>query len=37
MKAKSKPLATKTPADYVDVAPRLSVVKVAELPCGRRA
>ncbi|HEU4839559.1 MAG TPA: electron transfer flavoprotein subunit beta/FixA family protein [Micavibrio sp.] len=33
MKAKSKPLETKTPADYgVDVAPRLSVVKVAEPP-----
>ncbi|PZO84237.1 MAG: electron transfer flavoprotein subunit beta [Micavibrio aeruginosavorus] len=31
MKAKSKPMETKTPADYgVDVAPRLSVVKVAE-------
>jgi electron transfer flavoprotein beta subunit len=31
MKAKSKPLDTKTPADYgVDIAPRLSVVKVAE-------
>jgi electron transfer flavoprotein beta subunit len=37
MKAKSKPLATKTPADYgVDVAPRLSVVKVAE-PAVRQA
>ena len=33
MKAKSKPLATKTPADYgVDAAPRLTVVKVAEPP-----
>ena len=33
MKAKSKPLETKTPADYgVDIAPRLSVVKVAEPP-----
>jgi electron transfer flavoprotein beta subunit len=33
MKAKSKPLATKTPADYgVDVAPRLKVLKVAEPP-----
>ena len=33
MKAKSKPLAQKTPADYgVDVAPRLTVVKVAEPP-----
>jgi electron transfer flavoprotein beta subunit len=33
MKAKSKPIATKTPADYgVDVAPRLTTVKVAEPP-----
>jgi electron transfer flavoprotein beta subunit len=33
MKAKSKPLATKAPADYgVDVTPRLSVLKVAEPP-----
>ena len=33
MKAKSKPLATKVPADYgVDVAPRLNVLKVAEPP-----
>ena len=33
MKAKSKPLAVKTPADYgVDVAPRLKVVKVSEPP-----
>lgn len=33
MKAKSKPIASKTPADYgVDVAPRLAVVKVAEPP-----
>jgi electron transfer flavoprotein beta subunit len=33
MKAKSKPLASKTPADYgVDVAPRLKVLKVAEPP-----
>ena len=33
MKAKSKPLETKTPADYgVDIAPRLTVVKVAEPP-----
>jgi electron transfer flavoprotein beta subunit len=33
MKAKSKPLATKTPADYgVDVAPRIRVIKVAEPP-----
>ncbi len=37
MKAKAKPLATKTPADYgVDVAPRLTVVKTAE-PAGRKA
>ena len=33
MKAKSKPIANKTPADYgVDPTPRLSVVKVAEPP-----
>jgi electron transfer flavoprotein beta subunit len=33
MKAKSKPLASKTPADYgVDVTPRLRVLKVAEPP-----
>ena len=33
MKAKSKPLAQKTPADYgVDVAPRLKTLKVAEPP-----
>ncbi|MDE2439631.1 MAG: electron transfer flavoprotein subunit beta/FixA family protein [Betaproteobacteria bacterium] len=33
MKAKSKPLATKTPADYgVDVAPRLKTLKVSEPP-----
>ena len=33
MKAKSKPIANKTPADYgVDVSPRVSVVKVAEPP-----
>jgi electron transfer flavoprotein beta subunit len=33
MKAKSKPLAQKSPADYgVDTAPRLSVLKVAEPP-----
>jgi electron transfer flavoprotein beta subunit len=33
MKAKSKPLAQKTPADYgVDVAPRLTILKVAEPP-----
>ncbi len=31
MKAKKKPIDTKTPADYgVDITPRLSVVKVAE-------
>ncbi|WP_151720820.1 electron transfer flavoprotein subunit beta/FixA family protein [Gemmobacter serpentinus] len=37
MKAKAKPLATKTPADYgVDVAPRLTVVKTVE-PAGRKA
>ncbi len=33
MKAKSKPLATKAPADYgVDIAPRLKTLKVAEPP-----
>ena len=33
MKAKSKPLANKTPADYgVDVTPRLTTVKVVEPP-----
>jgi electron transfer flavoprotein beta subunit len=37
MKAKSKPLATKTPADYgVDTSPRLSVLKVTE-PSKRQA
>jgi len=37
MKAKSKPLATKTPADYgVDTAPRLKTLKVAE-PASRSA
>jgi electron transfer flavoprotein beta subunit len=37
MKAKAKPMAMKTPADYgVDVAPRLSVVKTVE-PAGRKA
>ena len=37
MKAKAKPLATKTPADYgVDVSPRLLVVKTVE-PAGRKA
>ena len=33
MKAKSKPLETKSPADYgVDTAPRLKVTKVTEPP-----
>ncbi|WP_421836639.1 electron transfer flavoprotein subunit beta/FixA family protein [Novosphingobium sp.] len=33
MKAKSKPLASKTPADYgVDIAPRLKTLKVTEPP-----
>ena len=33
MKARSKPLAARTPADYgVDIAPRLTVLKVAEPP-----
>lgn len=37
MKAKSKPLATKSPADYgVDIAPRLKTLKVAE-PAVRSA
>ncbi|MFC3714347.1 electron transfer flavoprotein subunit beta/FixA family protein [Sphingoaurantiacus capsulatus] len=37
MKAKSKPIATKTPDDYgIDVAPRLTTVKVAE-PAKRSA
>jgi electron transfer flavoprotein beta subunit len=37
MKAKAKPLAVKTPADYgVDVSPRLTVVKTVE-PAGRKA
>ena len=37
MKAKSKPLATKSPADYgVDTAPRLQVLKVVE-PAKRQA
>ena len=37
MKAKSKPIAPKTPADYgVDVTPRLSIVKVTE-PAKRQA
>src|SRR5271168_4392403 len=37
MKAKKKPIAEKTPADFgVDVAPRLKVLKTAE-PSGRKA
>ena len=37
MKAKAKPLALKTPADFgVDVTPRLAVVKTTE-PAGRKA
>ena len=37
MKAKKKPIAEKTPADYgVDVAPRLKVLKTSE-PSGRKA
>ena len=37
MKAKSKPIAPKTPADYgVDVTPRLTIVKVTE-PAKRQA
>ena len=37
MKAKAKPMAMKTPADYgVDVAPRLAIVKTVE-PAGRKA
>jgi electron transfer flavoprotein beta subunit len=37
MKAKAKPMAMKTPADYgVDVAPRLSVIKTVE-PATRKA
>ncbi len=33
MKARSKPLAQKTPADYgVDITPRLTTLKVSELP-----
>jgi electron transfer flavoprotein beta subunit len=37
MKAKSKPLATKSPGDYgVDVAPRLETLKVLE-PAKRQA
>jgi hypothetical protein len=38
MKAKKKPIDTKSPADYgVDVTPRLSVVKVAEPPSVKPA
>ena len=37
MKAKKKPIAEKTPADYgVDVAPRLKVVTTVEPP-GRKS
>jgi electron transfer flavoprotein beta subunit len=37
MKAKAKPMAVKTPADYgVDVSPRLSILKTVE-PAGRKA
>ena len=37
MKAKSKPLAQKTPADFgVDVTPRLETIKVVE-PAKRQA
>ncbi len=37
MKAKTKPLAARTPADYgVDVTPRLAVVRTVE-PAGRKA
>ena len=37
MKAKTKPMATKTPADYgVDIAPRLTILKVEE-PAKRQA
>ena len=37
MKAKAKPMAIKTPADFgVDVAPRLTVLKTVE-PAGRKA
>jgi electron transfer flavoprotein beta subunit len=37
MKAKKKPIADKTPADYgVDAAPRLKVLKTTE-PAGRKA
>ncbi len=37
MKAKKKPIADKTPADYgVDIAPRLEVIKTSE-PSGRKS
>jgi electron transfer flavoprotein beta subunit len=37
MKAKKKPIADKTPADYgVDIAPRLEVIKTSE-PAGRKS
>ena len=37
MKAKAKPMAMKTPADYgVDISPRLAVLKTVE-PAGRKA
>jgi electron transfer flavoprotein beta subunit len=37
MRAKTKPMAMKTPADYgVDVSPRLAVLKTVE-PAGRKA
>ena len=37
MKAKSKPLTTKSPADYgIDTAPRLKTLKVSE-PAARQA
>jgi electron transfer flavoprotein beta subunit len=37
MKAKKKPIADKTPADYgVDIAPRLQVLKTTE-PSGRKS
>src|SRR3546814_8788811 len=38
MKAKSKPLAQKTPEDYgVDISPRLTTVKVTEPPTRPRS
>ena len=37
MKAKAKPMAIKTPADYgVDIAPRRTLLKTVE-PAGRKA